>query len=647
MRIILTGSNGFLGSSLFKLLDRDHEIIHINRANFKNFRGISIDLDLANEQFVDQAISLGLIPNADVLINLASRTANSINQNDLSVLFDNVTIAKTVSRIVLHSKVEKLINISSMSVYPNVDGEYTEESMIDPSKNSDCLYGLSKFSMEVLFDFFLKNENIMITHLRVAMLDGEGLRSDRLMAVLEREMYETKSIKIFGNGERVINFISVKRASEIIMLFVLGNYKGVFNIGDECMSLESIAKRIASLKKEVNIIKFNNGNKSKFKLNFEKLKVEVMNKNINCNLCRSYDVKEILAKGLTTIWTNSTGFENSKKHKCLLYQCLSCGHVFQPLTAELEHSLSIIYSSDQHSLSTLPGVGNWGLVMGNWNIDFLDKLDYSSISSACEIGCGNDFYLQHLKDKGITDLFGIDPSFKEDFVSNGIYLKGGFVNSEMKLNKVFDLIYSMNVFEHIENLDEIFVFINNHLCDNGKLFFCVPNCHTQLSIGDPALFIHEHINYFTENVLINLLNRNNFDIVRVDSTSDTYYITAQKTLNPINNNKYTVPDFGYNQKLEFKLRTIVSNCEGKRILFHGVCNSLNNILNWIHIENNFLLADNDETKQGKIFFGKVVNKPSEALLKEIDVVYILPLAYSDIIIEQYVNLGFRGELNVV
>lgn len=647
MRIILTGSNGFLGSALFKLLDRDHEVIHINRSKIKNFRGICIDLDLANEQLVDQAISLGIIPKADVLINLASRTANSNNQNDLSVLFDNVSIAKTVSSIALQSKVNKLINISSMSVYPNIDGEYTEESMIDPSKNNDCLYGLSKFSMEVLFDFFLKNENIFVSHLRVAMLDGEGLRPDRLMAVMEREMHEKNSITIFGNGERLINFVSVKRASEIIKLFVLGHYKGVFNLGDECMSIESIAKRITFKKKNVHIIKLNNGNKNKFKLNFEKLKIEVMNKNINCNLCRSYDLKEVLAKGLTTIWTNSTGFENTKKHKCFLYQCVSCGHVFQPLTSELENSLSMIYSSDQHSLSTLPGVGNWGLAMGNWNIDFLDKLDFSSISSACEIGCGNDFYLQHLKEKGIADLLGIDPSFKDDFVSNGIYLKGGFVNSEMKLDKVFDLIYSMNVFEHIENLDEIFVFINKHLCDNGTLFFCVPNCYSQLSIGDPALFIHEHINYFTENVLINLLNRNNFDIMRVDSTSDTYYITAKKTLNPVKHDKYSLPDFSYNLKLESKLRAIVSNCEGKRILFHGVCNSLNNILNWVNIEDNYLLADNDETKHGKIFFGKVVNKPDKALLNEIDVVYILPLAYSDKIIEQYVNLGFRGELKIV
>ena len=70
-------------------------------------------------------------------------------------------------------------------------------------------------------------------------------------------------------------------------------------------------------------------------------------------------------------------------------------------------------------------------------------------------------------------------------------------------------------------------------------------------------------------------------------------------------------------------------------------------MNWGYIENNYLLADNDETKQGKIFFGKVVNKPNEALLKEIDVVYILPLEYSDKIIEQYINLGFRGQLNLV
>jgi nucleoside-diphosphate-sugar epimerase len=330
MRIILTGSNGFLGSSLFKLLDREHDIIHINRAKIKNFGGVCVDLDLANEQMVNHAITLGIIPAAEVLINLASRTANSINQNDLSVLFENATIAKTVSSIAVQSKVNKLINISSMSVYPNLDGEYTEKSLLDPSKNSDCIYGLSKYSMEVLFDFFLKSESILVSHLRLAILDGEGLRTDRLIAVLEREMHEKETITIFGNGERLINLISVTRASEIIKLFVLGHYKGVFNLGDETLSIEAIAKRMAE-NNNINIIKLNHGNKNKFKLNFEKLKTEVMNKNIHCNICKSYELIKVLEKDLTTIWTNSTGFEDTEKQKCCLLQCLSCGHVFQPL----------------------------------------------------------------------------------------------------------------------------------------------------------------------------------------------------------------------------------------------------------------------------------------------------------------------------
>jgi SAM-dependent methyltransferase len=368
---------------------------------------------------------------------------------------------------------------------------------------------------------------------------------------------------------------------------------------------------------------------------------------MKCNLCKSHQLKEVLTKGLTNVWTNSTDFEKYEKHKCYLTQCQSCGHVFQPITLELMNTLNEIYSSEENAVSTLPGVGNWGLEMANSNMKYLDNIDIKSINSACEIGCGNDFFLQYLRNQGVNNLLGIDPSFKCDFVEDNVTFKSGFVDSQMNLNKKFDLIYAMNVFEHINDLDEIFIFIEKHLVDNGILFFCVPNCQALLSYGDPALFIHEHINYFTESVLINLLQQNSFKLVSLESTSDTYYITAQKTICHANFDTISITEFNYGNILETKLKSISNHCKGKRVLFHGVCNSLNNILNWGKIEFDYKLADNDDTKEGKLFFGKTVNKPNKQLLSDIDLVYILPLAYADKILDQYNAIGFNGEIKVI
>ena len=108
---------------------------------------------------------------------------------------------------------------------------------------------------------------------------------------------------------------------------------------------------------------------------------------MKCNLCKSHQLKEVLTKGLTNVWTNSTDFEKYEKHKCYLTQCQSCGHVFQPITLELMNTLNEIYSSEENAVSTLPGVGNWGLEMANSNMKYLDNIYIKSINSACEIGC--------------------------------------------------------------------------------------------------------------------------------------------------------------------------------------------------------------------------------------------------------------------
>ena len=56
---------------------------------------------------------------------------------------------------------------------------------------------------------------------------------------------------------------------------------------------------------------------------------------------------------------------------------------------------------------------------------------------------------------------------------------------------------------------------------------------------------------------------------------------------------------------------------GKKVIIHGVNNSLNNILAFSNLDNNFILVDNEQTKVGKLFVGKTVFKPSKKLLNGI------------------------------
>ena len=279
MRIIITGSNGFLGKELVKVLSKDHIIIHINRRDSFIDDSLRLEVDLADESLIQQLIVEDKIGHADILINTSAKTASPGSINDLSLLFENAKISKSVSDIAKKAGVSKVVNISSMSVYPNIDGNYKETDLVDPSPNNDCIYGLSKFNSEVLIDFYLKKHVETICHLRLAMLEGEGLRPDGLVSVMKQEMFSSHSITIFGNGERLLNIIDITQAASYVSHFVDNDIKGIYNVGDQCLSIESLATRIAGQSK-TKIIKVGTGNNNKFKLDISKVNALVSNNEI-------------------------------------------------------------------------------------------------------------------------------------------------------------------------------------------------------------------------------------------------------------------------------------------------------------------------------------------------------------------------------
>ena len=89
------------------------------------------------------------------------------------------------------------------------------------------------------------------------------------------------------------------------------------------------------------------------------------------------------------------------------------------------------------------------------------------------------------------------------------------------------------------------------------------------------------------------------------------------------------------------LRKVVNE---NHVAFHGVCNGLNNILAWSKIDSNFGLFDNDETKIGRKFFGKIVKLPDKNIINEYDCIVVVPFQYFKEIKNQYRELGFKGKI---
>ena len=364
---------------------------------------------------------------------------------------------------------------------------------------------------------------------------------------------------------------------------------------------------------------------------------------MSCYLCGSEKYREILNKPEVCIWTSTgdEGADRKRKHKCVLNQCEECGHVYQPITEELRNILKEIYLSDNAQASTPTGVGNWGLERAKV---FLNKIGLRNYASTIELGCARGYILRCLKQRGFKKLVGIDPSLSRTEEVDGILFLKEFANEKLQLPQKYDFIFSNSVFEHIEDINSVMDFCKNNLSENSNLFFTVPNAQSRLEDGDPGLFLHQHVHYYTEQSIEYLLAKNGFEIKSMVSIKDSLDVSAQIK----KSNKQFIPKIvfydDYQKKLEKILTKIQTILQGDKVIIHGVNNSLNNILTWLKQSFDFVLIDNDETKRGKRYFNRLVGHLADIELADYNTVLIVPVAFYETIKTEYIQRDFHGKI---
>ena len=267
-KVLIIGVSGFIGRNLYHSLVKENQVYGISRTK----------VDLLNCDVVDVSNRNDLKTyfssvDFDVVINLAAKLANADNLRDIGVLTNNLLITQNLIDVFKTTNGFHFINFSSSSVYSNLSGKYTEQGLIWPSHNSDCLYGLSKFNAEILFDYLLKESKVEITQIRIPMVYGDGMNSERMHKVFENELLEKNTITIWGNGDRVISHIHIDELCKKIEKIIERRVRGVYNMMGECISLSRLAERtIDKLGDSTSkIIKVEKGSSSQFILDGRRL----------------------------------------------------------------------------------------------------------------------------------------------------------------------------------------------------------------------------------------------------------------------------------------------------------------------------------------------------------------------------------------
>ena len=245
MNILITGTNGFIAKHLRTHFEGKHVVYSISRQKkldgqlFNDYEVDLSNLKYVKENFIWQFSQKKI----DVIIHCAAVLSGDDNK-DIDVFHTNNAITESMIHIAEIAKAKKFINISSIGVYPNITGTYSEQSATEPSVNHECLYGLSKICSEELFKFYLKGVSKVI-NLRLGQVYGQGMRNDRIYSVMKDELKKYNRITIFGKGERTSNFLSigylVNKIDEIVHNTEIS---GTFNLGEKNMSYAELADMI-------------------------------------------------------------------------------------------------------------------------------------------------------------------------------------------------------------------------------------------------------------------------------------------------------------------------------------------------------------------------------------------------------------------
>ena len=215
-KILITGSQGFIGKILVNKFKNINDLILIDKkkniSNQKNFH----QLDLLNQKNLEEIFQKNKI---STIIHLASE----IFDDEKNVYNFNVKTSRNLILMGEKYKIRSFIFTSTFSIY---EKNYIKPILENENPSAKNLYGKSKYKVEtILKKSKLKNYII----LRVPIVVGKS-RSHR-MGILFEMIRNNFPLFLIGDGNNKIQFIQVDDLCLIIKKCLSQKKSNIFNVG--------------------------------------------------------------------------------------------------------------------------------------------------------------------------------------------------------------------------------------------------------------------------------------------------------------------------------------------------------------------------------------------------------------------------------
>ena len=201
--IIITGSNGFIGSNLVNALSQKYKILLLLRfkkkgkkPNYEFSQNISFKFFKDNNELYKKAKNI----NADCLIHCATHYVKNHKINDINkIINSNIEFGTILLDNLKNMKIKKFINFST--IWENYNGILN---------NPLNLYSASKQSFEKIVNYYqLKNKKTSFYNLFISDTYGENDKRKKLISILKKNITNKKETKIISKN-LFINLLYVK-----------------------------------------------------------------------------------------------------------------------------------------------------------------------------------------------------------------------------------------------------------------------------------------------------------------------------------------------------------------------------------------------------------------------------------------------------
>ena len=258
MKILVTGSSGFIGFHLIKrLLSVGHKVVGIDNNNdYYNPRLKYKRLTLLNSKnFTSYESDINNISitekNFDLAINLAAQAGVRVSkEKEFLYEHSNIKGFKSFCNFCKNNDINKIIYASSSSVYADTgNGKYCETSTPLIPKS---IYGKSKLANEIHATELINSHDITLVGLRFFSVYGPYGRPDMAYYSFTKAIKEKETINLNNNGNmyRDMTYIDdiidgVFGAIDYVMDPLNKNKNEIFNLGNDApIKIEEMLHRL-------------------------------------------------------------------------------------------------------------------------------------------------------------------------------------------------------------------------------------------------------------------------------------------------------------------------------------------------------------------------------------------------------------------